>query len=180
MTEFAAGGSWLQNPYEAERSISGRWGRVFLGGVWMAQATEVSYAVEVAKDEVKRSGTRWSDNKSGGFTGSGTLTYEKVNSDFERILIGYFNGLNSVTGLANMVRTLPSYELQVSLEDPGQPGATWDANGNMITGQEEITLHKVKFWNLEGGYGDSLISRSVEFTFAGVSMEQTIDDPPTV
>jgi len=179
---------WLQNPYEADRNIHGRWGRVFLGGEWMAQATEVSYSVEIEKGEVRRSGTRWNDNKSGSFTGTGTLTYDKVNSFLEALIIAHLNGVDpagaTAAGGTNVSpraarRTLPVFEVQVVLEDPAQPGATWNQDGSMATGQETVTLHNVKFWNLEGGYGTDQISRSVELTFSGITLDTMIVDPPS-
>lgn len=168
---------YLQNPYDADRNIHGRWGRVFLNGDWVAQATEVSFSTEIEKSEVRRSGTRWNDNKSGSYTGTGTLTYDKVNSFLEVLIISFLNGTNPDGSLA-AVRTLPKFELQCSLEDPAQPGATWSADGSMLTGQETQTLHNVKFWNLEGGYGTDAISRTVEFTFSGITLDNAIVDPP--
>lgn len=177
---------YLQNPYEADRNISGRWGRVFLGGDWVAQAHSVTWAVAIDKSEVKRSGTRWNDQKSGSYTGTGSLSYSKVNSLLENILIPFINatlptvgGVEGVAKPAGVSRRMPVFELQVTLEDPAQPGANWDAAGNMITGQETVQLHNVKFWNLEGGYADTDVERSVEFSFSGINLLASIDDPQT-
>lgn len=186
---------YLQNPYDADRNIHGRWGRVFLAsangytipatqlaaGDWVAQATEISYAVAIDKSEVKRSGTRWNDNKPGAYTGTGTLTYDKVNSLLETILIPFINGAGP-TGVVTLTdaRRMPAFTVQVQLEDPGQPSAEWDADGNMVKGMETVQLDNVKFWNLEGGYGSDMVTRSVEFTFSGVSLVSQIDDPPVV
>lgn len=169
---------YLQNPYDADRNIHGRWGRVFLNGDWVAQATEVSYSTEIERAEVRRSGTRWNDNKSGAYTGTGTLTYDKVNSFLEVLIISFLNGVHP-NGTRVGRRVLPAFELQVALEDPAQPNATWNADGSMATGQETVTLHNVKFWNLEGGYGTDQISRSVEFTFSGITLDDIIYDPAT-
>lgn len=168
---------YLHNPYEAGRNISGRWGRVFRGGDWMATVTEVSYSVEIDKMEVRRSGTRWVDYKEGEYTGTGSLSLDKVNSDYEREVISFLNGVN-VDGTALTSRALRVWTLQINLEDSGIPGITYDDNGNATAGHESVSLHGVKCWNLEGGYSVSdMVNRSIEFTFNGISLDQYIVDP---
>lgn len=166
----------ILNPYEAGRNISGRWGRVFRDGKWIANATEVSYTVEIDRMEVRRSGTRWTGHKEGDLSGSGTLTVDYVSSKYTVEFINYING-KTATGAPNPTRRLPMWELLVNLEDDQIPGIVKDANWEATSGHESVLLREVKFWNLEGGYGADMISRSYEFTFRGIEIPSVINDP---
>lgn len=165
----------ILNPYEAGRNIHGRYGRVFRSGTWIANATEVSYTVEIDRMEVRRAGTRWVDMKEGELSGSGSLTVDHVASNYLREFVNYVNGLD-VDGNTLAGKTLPGYTLLVTLEDDQIPGLVKDVNGEAISGHEAVELRRVKFWNLEGGYGSEMISRSLEFTFAGIAAPSLIDD----
>lgn len=163
----------LQNPYAAHQNISGRWGRVFEDGIWLANATGVSYNVEVEHESVKRAGTLWSDEKEIGVTGSGSLSVDYVHSGHTKRIIGWING-------ANPTRRYPSYTLSVNLEDGGTIGIEFDDAGNAVAGHESVTLLNVKFWSLPGGYEDGMVTREYDFTFSGISLDSEIVDSATL
>lgn len=175
--------SEILNPYEAGRNIYGRWGLMHMqprGGAqkWMATVTEVSYTVEIDRMDVRRAGTRWVDYKEGEFTGSGSFTLDYVNSDETTRFINYVNGKDpDGVALSQSQRRLPVYSIQVNLEDDQTPGIVKDENGFATAGHESVILNNVKFWNLEGGYGGDMISRSYEFTFKGIENPHQIVDP---
>ncbi len=162
----------ILNPYAAGRNIHGRWGRVFRSGVWIANATEISYSIEIDRIEVRRAGTRWVDYKEGELTGSGTLTVDYVNSAYTAEFIDYVNG-GGVSG----TKTLPVWSLQINLEDDQIPNIVKDVNGEAVSGHESVELTGVKFWNLGGGYGTDMITRDYEFTFSGIKLTHSIEDP---
>lgn len=166
----------ILNPYAAGRNIHGRWGRVFRNGIWIANATEVSYSVEIDRIEVRRAGTRWVDYKEGELTGSGTLVVDYVNSQYTKEFINYINGRDA-NGALLPDRTLPVWSLQVNLEDDQIPGIVKDQNGEATSGHESVELVGVKFWNMAGGYGSDMITRDYEFTFSGIKISHEITDP---
>ena len=165
----------ILNPYEAGRNIHGRWGRVFRDGEWVANATEVSYTVEIDRMEVRRAGTRWNGHKEGELSGSGTITIDYVTSKYTREFINYINGLTA-NGQPNPTRKLATWTIGVALEDDQIPGIIKDANWEATSGHEKVHLLNCKFWNLEGGFGSDMISRSLEFTFTGITMISSIVD----
>lgn len=168
----------ILNPYDAGRNIHGRWGRVFRDGQWIANATEVSYTVEIDRMEVARAGTRWNGFKEGTLSGSGSLTIDYVTSKYLVEFINYVNGRNS-DGSQLADRRLKSWTIAVQLEDDQIPGIQKDANWEPVSGSsyEAVSLLGCKFWNLEGGYGADMISRSLEFTFTGIQATSVINDP---
>lgn len=169
-----------ENPYAASRNIHGRWGRVYRNGVWIANATEVSYTTEIDRLEVRRAGTRWVDYKEGEYSGSGSITVDYVHSDFTKEFINYINGKLPDGSGAAIGRPMYEWTLQVSLEDASIPGISFKADGSAKAGHEAVTLQRVKFWSLPGGYGSGdMVTRDLEFTFTGLTIDEDIVDPPT-
>jgi hypothetical protein len=174
----------MANPYGPEQSIYGRSGRVFLapetggrdvipqnyGGDsnWVANATAISATLTVDKLEVRRAGDFWVQHKAGEYTGEGTLTIDKVNSEFEKMFIDYMTGrLVAQDGS----RALPGFSIQINLEDRGIKGIQFDANGSPTSGYEAVTLTGVKFWSLPLGYNMAdLLSRDLDFNFTGIEI----------
>ena len=136
------------NPYGSERSIFGRSGKLYLDGLWVATATEITATLTVDKMDIKRAGDYFLRHKPGEISGEGSLTVEYVNSAFTKKFTDYINSDN---------QTLPSYTAQINLEDPGMPRP------------EKILLREVTFWELPMGYSlDDLVTRELAFTFYGV------------
>jgi len=171
----------LRNPYSAERSIYGRSGRVFDGlGNWLATVTEISATMTVDRMEVRRAGDFFVKYKAGEITGEGSMTFDKVNSDFETSFINYINGVD-INGNQLEDRRLPSYNLLITLEDRGIPGISFDDDGNASSGHEAVLLQGVNFWSLPIGYSmTDLLSRDMDFTFCGIDLQRAIVDPTNV
>lgn len=175
-----ANNGYLQNPYSPERSIYGRSGRVLRDGVWLANVTEVSATMTIDRMEVRRAGDYWVQYKAGEFTGEGSLSFDKVNSQFEREFINYINGVDS-TGAALSNRALPVFNLMINLEDRGIPNIQFNELGEAISGHESIILKCVNFWSLPVGYTmTDLLSRDMDFTFRGLQLVREIVDPPNI
>lgn len=170
----------LRNPYSPERSIYGRAGRVFMDGEWLANVTEISATMTIDRMEVRRAGDYFVQYKAGEITGEGSLTFDKVNSDFEAMFINYINGMD-INGQPLTDRALPVFDLMVNLEDRGIPNIQFDEQGEAISGHESITLSGVNFWSLPIGYSmTDLLSRDMDFTFIGICLNRAIVDPPNV
>ena len=171
---------YIRNPYSPERSIYGRSGRVLRNGVWLANVTEISATITIDRLEVRRAGDYWVQYKAGEFTGEGTLSFDKVNSQFDAEIINYINGTDPAGNpLPN--RALPVFNLMVNLEDRGIPNIQFNEDGEAISGHESIILNCVNFWSLPIGYTmTDLLSRDLDFTFRGISLVRSIVDPPNV
>jgi len=63
------------------RTINGSYGEVWHEGKWRMNFNHLEANVEVQKNELKLSGTRWIGTKVTGLKGSGTISGYKVNSD---------------------------------------------------------------------------------------------------
>lgn len=168
---------YIRNPYSPERSIYGRSGRVLRDGVWLANVTEISATITVDRMEVRRAGDYWVQYKAGEFTGEGTLSFDKVNSDFDAEIINYINGTD-IDGNPLPNRALPVFDLMVNLEDRGIPNIQFNDEGEAIAGHESIILKCANFWSLPVGYTmTDLLSRDLDFTFRGIELVRAITDP---
>lgn len=171
---------YIRNPYSPERSIYGRSGRVFRDGVWLANVTEVSATMTVDRMEVRRAGDYFVKYKAGEITGEGSLTFDKVNSQFDAEFINYINGVDSA-GNPLQDRALPVFNLMITLEDRGIPNIQFDEQGEAISGHEAVVLQNVNFWSLPLGYSmTDLLSRDMDFTFTGVKLARSIVEPVNI
>ena len=162
-----------------DRDIFGRNGKLFMQQIinnpdgsqslgpfqWLANVTEVSANMTIDRLEVRRSGDYFVKYKPGEVTGEGSISFDKVNSYFEKIFIDHVNGIK--TGNA---QSLPFFHVTISLEDPGIPGIKYDpATGFAESGHEEVILECVQFWSMPFGYSTTdLVTRDLDFTFNGV------------
>lgn len=172
--------SALLQGYAPERNIFGRSGRLFLQPIitktdgsqelgqfqWLANVTEVSATMNIDRLEVRRAGDYFVKYKPGEVTGEGSLTLDKVNSNFEKIFIDHVNAIGSPEGPTN----LPFFHVTISLEDPGIPGIQYDDTGFAEKGHEEVVLRACQFWSMPFGYSISdMVTRDLDFTFTGIS-----------
>lgn len=156
--------------YKAEQNIYGRHGKLFVKDVtnngqpvWLSNVTEISATMTVDRLEVRRSGNRFVQYKSGEVTGEGTMTMDKVNSEFEKKFIEFVRR-SSTDSLV-----LPEFELHLSLEDSGIEGIEFDENGFAKKGHELVVLSGVNFWSMPFGFSLSdMITRDLDFTFTEV------------
>ena len=164
--------------YPAERNLFGRFGKLYVADItaaangdqsvgnlrWLANVTEITATMTIDRLEVRRSGDRFVKYKAGEVTGEGSLTMDKVNSDFEKVFIDYVNRAST----ANL--ELPTYQLHLAIEDSGIPNITFDKNGFAESGHEEIILDCVNFWSMPFGFSLSdMITRDLDFTFTSIS-----------
>lgn len=142
------------NPYGSQRSIFGRSGFVYVGGDWVATATEITATLSVDNMEIRRAGDYWLRHKPGQISGEGSLTVEKVNSSWEANFINYINGTSNRP---------PTFDIEMVLNDPGMPT------------EERITLKEATFWSIPLGFSiDDILTRELDFTFYGVSLDTPI------
>jgi hypothetical protein len=135
---------------DATRTINGSYGEVWHEGVWLTNVQSAEATVDVNKEEVKRSGTRWVAHKVTGLKGSGTITGYKVTSDFIKLIgsIAADRGTPYVT------------ELILKLDDPEAFGA------------ERIRLKGVQFDKIPLGKFevDKIVEEELPFTFVGFDL----------
>jgi len=179
-------GGLAARPYPAERNIYGRFGKLYLQPIitakkdknqrlgplqWMSNVTAIQASFNIDKTEVRSVGTPIVRYKPGEFTGEGSLTFDKVNSDFEKIFIDHVAGAVS---LGNF--DIPIFHLTISLEDGNFSFETTTIDHNLhefegagAKGHEEIILKGVQFWSIPMGYDTTaMVSQDLEFTFQGV------------
>lgn len=188
-------GTQLQQ-YSAERNIFGRSGRLFIQAIntdgegnqslgpfqWLANVTEVSATMTVDRLEVRRAADYFVKYKPGEVTGEGSLTLDKVNSNFESIFIEHVNAIKSGSGATN----LPFFHITITLEDPGIPNIKYDDSGFAESGHEEVILECAQFWTMPFGYSTTdIVTRDLDFTFQGISFGGTgegnkITEPTTL
>lgn len=164
--------------YYAERNIWGRHCKLFLTEIttdaqgnqtpgtptFLNNITEVSANYNVDRMEVRRAGDRIVRYKAGEITGEGSITMDKVNSNFEQFMIAYANR-RTADGFE-----MPMFQIHLSIEDPSQPNIDIDLATDMAkNGHEEIILKGVNFWSLPLGWSiTDMLTRDLDFTFQGI------------
>lgn len=66
---------------DATRTINGSFGEVLEDGEWLTNVTNFEATVDINKEEVHRSGTRWTGHKVTSLTGTGSMTGFKVTTN---------------------------------------------------------------------------------------------------
>ncbi len=135
---------------DAKKIVNGSFCRVFHEGEWMMNVTSAEVSVEIGKEEVNLSGTRWVGHKTTTLTGEGSFTGYKT-SHYWTALIG---NVQRKDGTEAPFVT----ELVLEVNDPESPEA-----------KTFITLQNVQFDNVpilsfENG---SLVEEEINFTFRG-------------
>ncbi|MEY8188652.1 phage tail tube protein [Peribacillus simplex] len=67
---------------DATRVINGSYGEVWCEGVWLTNVQSAEALVEINKQEINASGTRWVGHKVMGLTGTGNIKGFKMTSEF--------------------------------------------------------------------------------------------------
>lgn len=135
---------------DTSRVINGSYGEVWHEGKWLTNTQSAEATVEINKEEINRSGTRWVGHKVTSLTGTGTITGYKVTSDFIRL----------VGAVANDSSKPYVTELILKLNDPESFGA------------ERVRLKGVQFDQIPLGNFEvgSLIEEELPFTFSGYDL----------
>ena len=135
---------------DASRAINGSFGEVWHEGVWLTNVKSAEATVEIDKEEIKRSGTRWVGHKQMSLTGSGTISGYKVTSDFIQLIgsIASDRGKPYVTSII------------LKLNDPESYGA------------ERVMLKGVQFDQIPLGKFEvgSIVEEELPFTFSGYDL----------
>jgi hypothetical protein len=135
---------------DATRTINGSYGEVWHDGVWLTNVQSAEATVEIDKEEIKRSGTRWVGHKVTSLTGSGTISGYKITSDFISLIgsVATDRGKPYVTSII------------LKLADPEAYGA------------ERVMLKGVQFDQIPLGKFEvgSLVEEELPFTFSGYDL----------
>ena len=135
---------------DATRTINGSYGEVWHEGVWLTNVQSAEATVEIDKEEIKRSGTRWVGHKVTSLTGSGTISGYKITSEFIQLIgsVATDKGKPYVTSII------------LKLADPEAYGA------------ERVMLKGVQFDQIPLGKFEvgSLVEEELPFTFSGYDL----------
>lgn len=140
---------------DATRVINGTFGEVYdADGNWLTNITKCEAIVEIGKEEILRSGTRWTGHKTTTLTGTGTISGYKITSDF----------IEKIGQIADDRRGAYVTEIITKLDDPESFGT------------ERVRLKNVQFdtiplVNYELG---SIVDEELPFTFSGYVPLDTI------
>jgi hypothetical protein len=135
---------------DSTRVINGTFGYVYYDGRWLTNVKSAEANVEITKEEIKRSGTRWTAHKVTGLSGSGTITGYKVTSEFVE-LIGQ---------IADDKQGAFTTELILKLEDPESYGA-------YRVRLKGVTFDKIPLMHFEVG---SIVEEELPFNFTGYEL----------
>ncbi len=135
---------------DATKVINGTFGEVWNDGTWLTNVQSAEALVEINKEEINRSGTRWVGHKVTSLTGTGTISGYKITSDFIKLVgaVAKDSGKPYVT------------ELIYKLADPESFGA------------ERIRLKGVQFDRipLSTFEVNSIVQEELPFTFSGYEL----------
>lgn len=141
---------------DATRTINGTFGEVWNDGTWLTNVQSAEALVEINKEEINRSGTRWVGHKVTSLTGTGTISGYKITSEFIKLIgaVADDKGKPYVT------------ELIYKLADPESFGA------------ERIRLKGVQFDRipLSTFEVNSLVEEELPFTFSGYELLDEITE----
>jgi hypothetical protein len=135
---------------DSTRVINGTYGYVYHNGEWLTNIKSAEATVEIAKEEIKRSGTRWTAHKVTGLTGTGTISGYKVTTEFVE-LIGQITDDKAGTFIT---------ELILKLEDPESYGA-------YRVRLKGVTFDKIPLIQFEVG---SIVEEELPFNFTGYEL----------
>lgn len=136
--------------------MNGHFGEVWEAGRWLTNFNEVEAEVEIKKEEIKRSGTRWVGHKITSLTGKGKLKGMKVTSEWLKKI-----------GQVRDDRATPYYtELIYKLDDP-------EAFGCERTRLKNVMFDKIPLQKWKAG---DIVEEELEFTFVDYELLDTIEE----
>jgi hypothetical protein len=133
---------------DATKTINGSFGKMFHDGEWLTNVTQAEATVEISKEEIMRSGTRWVGHKVVSLSGSGTMTGYRITSDL----------VKKIAQVADDASAPFVTELIMKIDDPENH-----------EGKEYVRLKGVQFDSIpllsyEAG---SIVTEETPFTFSG-------------
>jgi hypothetical protein len=141
---------------EALRRFGGMYGSAWRDNVQLAEAVEVTGAVEVNRIEVPLVGQTKTGYKPGRETREGTLNIQKIDARWELEIFRFLNTSlaqrRANRGTANA--TLRTFDLKIEVDDPE-------------AGYEAWQLENCQIWRLPLGFSitDDIINREFPFTW---------------
>jgi hypothetical protein len=143
--------------FRADNTISGKEGRLFLDGEEMAHIKTLEATIEKNKSEKQIMGRRWTGHKATGLNGTGTMTFYKVTSKFQRMMLDYAKTGEDVY-----------FTAQAVLDDKGSKRGT-----------ERVTLYDVNIDSVIIAQLDvesEGLEEEVPFTFEGADLPKELRD----
>lgn len=136
---------------DATRVINGTFGEVRnADGDWLTNITSCEAVVEIGKEEIKRSGTRWVGHKTTSLTGTGTISGYKITTDM----------VERIGQIADDRKGAFVTEIIVKLDDP-------EAFGAMRVRLKSVQFDTIPLVNYEIG---SIVEEELPFTFSGYDL----------
>lgn len=134
---------------DASKVLNGSFGKMFHDGEWLTNVTAAEATVDLGKEEIKRSGTRWVGHKTISETGSGSMTGYKIT-----------NTLNKKIGqIMDDTKGVFVTELVMKIDDPeNHEGKTW-------VRLKGVQFDSIPILKYEVG---SVVEEEMPFTFSGV------------
>lgn len=135
---------------DASRTINGSYGECHHEGNWLTNINKMSAEVEIEKEDIKKSGSRWKGKKVIGVSGTGSISGYKVTSDL----------IQKVGAVTDDRKKEYKTELISKLDDP----EAW--------GHERIRLKNVSFDKipLVGWEVGAIVEEEWPFTFEGYEL----------
>lgn len=134
-------------PLDSTRTISGHFGQVWKDGRWLTNFRQAEASVEITKEDVPRSGTRWMGKKVVGLAGTGTISGYKVTTAL----------IEEIGQIADDRNPSLVTELILKLDDP-------DSFGAYRVRLKRVQFDTIPLMNFEAG---SLVEEELPFTFEG-------------
>lgn len=133
---------------QAEKIISGSFGFLHHEGEWLTNVTQFQATVQINKEEIQRSGTRWVGHKAMSVVGSGSMTEYKMTPDLIK-RIGQFTDDKSPMFVTELIG---------KLDDPDSPET-----------KQRVRLKGVQFdvINLMSYEAGTIVTQETPFTISG-------------
>ena len=141
---------------DSTRIISGNYGQVWKDGRWLTNFRSAEASVEITKEDVPRSGTRWMGKKVVGLAGTGTISGYKVTTEL----------IEEIGQIADDRNPSLVTELILKLDDP-------DAFGAYRVRLKRVQFDTIPLMNFEAG---SLVEEELPFTFEGYELLDRITE----
>lgn len=139
---------------DASKTINGSYGYVYHDGQWLTNVKQAEATVEINKEEILRSGTRWVGHKVTSLTGTGSITSYKVTSQFIKV----------VGAIAKDNAKPYATELIFKLADP-------ESNGAERIRLKGVQFDQISLGNFEVG---AIVEEELPFTFSGFELLDVI------
>jgi predicted DNA-binding ribbon-helix-helix protein len=133
---------------DSTKVINGSFGKMFHDGEWLTNVTKAEATVEISKEEVPRSGTRWIGHKVISLTGSGSMTGYKITNDF----------VKKIAQVADDNRGSFVTELIMKIDDPE------NHEGKTYIRLKGVQFDSIPLLNYEL---NSIVEEETPFTFSG-------------